>query len=357
MTDRPSLPGMSVPTLADILQLLRPRLSQALLSGDGMQDVLACARELPSAAAQTGFALEFRCESQDPVADLSLLTRRGCAVSNHFIARGEVEGADAAAVALSSLFRQTERDDTLHSRAVGGIALEFDIAHSPPRGASPGIFVSPPEFRGDPSTGYADPGRLVAALAAAGCPEHAGDRGAIESIFAALPPGASVSHGGLFPAREPAIIRLNVAGVEQAGISSFLGRLGWPGAPDPAIEVLSDFRDLTPWFRVALDIYDGSIVPRLGLEVCQQMPRYKLGGDTGIWRRFIDRLEERQWCRPDKAAGLRAWPGWEVVFDGTGAFTAYRAIHHFKFDIRDEKIAARAYLFTLFRPVPGGQRA
>lgn len=345
----PSRPCMGR-TLADVLQVLRPRIPHSLLGGGGWQRMLACARELPSAAAEYGFAFELRCESPDPAADLCLLTDRGpgCAVASHFVARGEAVDADAAAVALGALFREAQRDGSARSPAVGGITLEFDLAHPLPRGASPGVFVSSPEFRGPPSMGYTDPDRLLAALAAAGCPEHTGNRRAIEAIFAALPPGASVSQGGTFPAREPAIMRLVVAGAENADIPSFLGRAGWPGVSDPAIGVLSDFRDLTPYVGFAFDLHDGRIAPRLGLEMFQPV---ESGGDAGVWRRFIDRVEERRWCRPDKAKGLRAWLGWEIVFDRTGACTAYRTIHHFKFDLRDGKITVRAYAFVLLRPM------
>ena len=334
--------------MADVLQLLRPRIPHALLSGGGWHRVLACARALPCAAAERGFGFELYCESPDPAADLWLLTDRESVLASHFVARGEAAGADADAVALRALFREAQRDGPAHSRAVGGVALEFDLAHPPPGGASLGVFVSSPEYRGTAATGYTDAGRLLAALAAAGCPEHAGNRRAIEAVCAALPPGASVSHGGTFPAREPAIMRLLVAGAEYADIASFLGRAGWPGVPDPAIDILSDFYDLTPCVRFAFDLHDGRIAPRLGLEVFQPIPQHTRGGDAGAWRRFIDRVEERRWCRPDKAKGLRAWPGWELVFDRTGTFTAYRTIHHFKFDVRDGKIAVRAYVFVRF---------
>ena len=341
-------PGLSARSLADVLQTLRPRIPRALLDGGGWRRLQACAHGLPSAAALTGFCLEFRCESPDPAADLGLLTSRGCAISRHYIALGEAEGADAAAVALSTLFHAAEGDDTPLSRAVGALSLEFDVARRNWRGAAPGVFVSPPEYLEDPSTGYTSPGRLMTALTAAGCARHTGNRRAIDAVCAALPPGANVSQGGLFPGREPPIIRINIAGAENADMSAFLRRLGWPGAPEPAVDILSAFRDLAPCFRFALDIHDGRIAPRLGLEMFQEMPRHGLGGDADAWRRFIDRLEERCLCRPDKAAGLRAWPGWEPVFDRTGAYTALRTFHHFKFDMRDEKLAARAYVFVLF---------
>ena len=335
--------------MADVLRRLRPRIPQALLSGVGWRRVLDCASDLPSALAQTGFGFELGLESPEPEADLWMLTGPGSAVSRHFIDRGQATDADADAVALGALYREAGRKGSMLSRAVGGIVLEYDIARRSPRAESPGIFVSPPGFAEDPSTGYTDPDRLWAALAAAGCPEP-GNRRTVRAICASLPPGASVSHGGMFPGRKPAILRLNIAGAEQAHMPSFLDRLGWPGAPGPAARLVADFRDLTPSFRFALDIHEGTIAPRLGLEMFQPLSRHGGVGEPDVWHRFIDRLEARRWCLPDKAAGLRAWSGWNTVFDRMGVFNELRAIHHFKLDLRDGETTARAYTFGLYAP-------
>ena len=82
----------------------------------------------------------------------------------------------------------------------------------------------------------------------------------------------------------------------------------------------------------------------------QNMPEHFLGGDSDVWKRFIDRLERRGLCLQAKAAGLRRWSGWGHVFDREEAYCAYRAIHHIKLDIVGESIAARAYLFIKFLP-------
>lgn len=75
--------------------------------------------------------------------------------------------------------------------------------------------------------------------------------------------------------------------------------------------------------------------------------------DPDVWRGFVDRLEERKLCQPGKASGLRAWLGWETIFDSDGTFTEYRTIHHFKFDLKGEEITARAYAFAIYAPANG----
>ena len=345
-------PELSATTLDSVFELLRPRVSPALLSGDGWMRMQACARELPAAAIQSGIAFEVRLEVPDPSADLGILTRSGCAVSSHFISRGKASNADAVTAGLGKLL--VEREKSPISNAVGGVTLEFDVARHAPGEHKTGIFISAPEFHKDPSDGYADPGQLFAALSLAGCPERSSNRKAIESVFAEMPPQARVSHCGMFPFRDPPILRLNISGIEISGLRAFLDRFGWPGKASPVIEVLREFRDLVSEVRLALDIHDGGIAPRLGLEMQQPATQHGFdNGSAGYWCRFMDRLEERRMCLAEKAAGLRTWPGWELIFGRTTTFALYRTFHHFKFDMKDGEITARAYIFALLSPAPG----
>ena len=246
MTARQPSRNRPASTLAGIFRLLRPSIPPTLLDGEGWQRVLDCARGLPAAAAQIGFGLECRLDAPEPAADLGLLTGPGCAVSAELIARGEAPQAEPASASLSRLFKESRREGCALSRAVSGITLEFDIARAAAPGKPPGVFLAPPEFTKDGRGGYTDPDRLAAALAGAGHVLHSADRRMIEAVFAALPPGAHVAQGGLFPGRRPVILRLNVGGVEMADTPAFLERAGWPGVPDRVVGTLSDCRDLTP---------------------------------------------------------------------------------------------------------------
>ena len=75
----------------------------------------------------------------------------------------------------------------------------------------------------------------------------------------------------------------------------------------------------------------------------QDTPPQWFASDAGVWRECIDRLEQRRWCLPPKAAALRAWTGCEMVFDRTDALQAFRGLHHFKFDLHDGRVTAKAY--------------
>ena len=305
-----------------------------------------CAAALPYSTSQFGLAFELRLESPEPSADLGILTARKSALSSQLIDSGELAEPGSATAILGGLFREVERVGSPLSRNVGGISLEYDIAKRDPL-APPGVFISPPGYDGYPSSGYTDPQRLCSALAAAGCPRHGGNENVLKTVFAALPPGTSVSQGGFFPTREPPIIRLNIAMTEDSDPYSFLDGLGWPGSPEPMLRVLADFRDLAPYVRFALDIHEGEIFPRLGAEVFQPMTAEGITNDAGVWLRFIERIERSGWCLPGKAAGLRAWQGSDPVWDKTGLHTEYRFIHHFKFDLNDGEITVRAYIFLM----------
>ena len=329
---------------------MRGRIPEALIEGEGWRRLLDCAANLPYATSQFGLAFESRLESAEPHADLGILTAKKSAISSHFINRGELGSRGSADAALGRLFREVERDGSPLSRDVGGIMLEYDIAGRDPQGA-PGVFLSPPEFYGHPSSGYTDPDRLSSALAAAGCPKHAGNEDILKAVFAALPPETSVSQGAFFPAREPPIIRLNIAMTESGDPDTLLDSLPWPGPPQPMLGALAEFRDLTPVVRFALDIHAGEISPRLGAEVFQPITPQGPANDAGVWESFIQRIERKGLCVPEKADGLRAWQGSKLIWGPWGRGAEWRVIHHFKFDLNGGNLTVRAYIFLLHQPM------
>ena len=326
-----------------------------MLDDVGWKRIQDCALELPSEAAHTGLALEFRCGSRQASGDLSLLTGRGTAISKHYIQLGRTKGIDKAIVILGSLLEAASGKDPVISRDLGGVSLEYDLSDHEFCGRAPGVFLSPPESVQDHSAGYTDAERVMAVLAAAGCPEDDNNRKTLELLCANLPSGANISQCGLFLARNPPVIRINIAGIESSELQWFLDIIGWPGSPKNAIGVLAHFNDLTPVYRIALDLLNGRIAPRLGLEVFQPLENTVSGGDLGIWKRFVDRLVVRGLCLPGKANGLKAWLGWEPIFDSNGIFPTLRVLHHFKFDMREDAVEAKAYIFALMGAPMGNE--
>ena len=75
----------------------------------------------------------------------------------------------------------------------------------------------------------------------------------------------------------------------------------------PAAAVLDSMDGLFDHVAVSLDVSARGPGARLGLEL------YRAVAD---WRPFIARIEEKGWCLPEKAEGLRRWRGAERLFGG-----------------------------------------
>ena len=133
--------------------------------------------------------------------------------------------------------------------------------------------------------------------------------GTVERIFAALPEKGYVFHAGALPARSPRAFRILLKGIAREEVPALLEQVGWPGPTDEAAAVLASMDDLVDYIAVSLDGTARGPGPRLGLELYRPLKWF--AADRAGWRPFIARLEERGWCLPAKAEGLRRWPGTE----------------------------------------------
>ena len=351
MDHSPVPQGLSVASLGEALQVLRPGIPRALLDGPAWERVVACTRDLPAVAATDMFGFEYRLQQEAPDADLSLAVSFRSDVALHYIERGAAADADAAVSALGWFLREGRRDDSFLSRVFGSMVVEYDLSTGVQRTSPPGFYLMPPPcpVGGTARPAHVNPGLLTAVLAAAaGRTEDAGDRRAVENVFDALPATARVLHAGVFPGRDPWVIRLEIAGIEEAELPRMLERVDWPGSVDAAIGVLSDLPDRSPHVWIALGVTSDGIFPRLGLEFFQG-PNWR-SNKAGVWQRFIDRLVEKGWCLPGKAAGLRACTGAEHIFDKNRAFLARQGINHIKVSLQDSVVEAKAYVGAWLTP-------
>ena len=160
--------------------------------------------------------------------------------------------------------------------------------------------------------------------------------GAVERIFAALPPeGGHVFQAGALPARSPKAFRILLGGVAPERVPALLERVEWPGPTDEAAEALASMDGLFGDVAVSLDVGARGPGPRLGLELC------RAGAD---WRPFIARIEECGWCLPEKAEGLRRWRGAERLFGGGEVHRVRLGLSHVKVVVeRGARTEAKAY--------------
>ncbi|MCY4592886.1 MAG: hypothetical protein OXE86_20495 [Alphaproteobacteria bacterium] len=337
----------------DIVPELRPFVPRSLLDCQGWERLLDRVGGLPGwpTAASVGF--EFRLVG-DARADLAVAVRRDSHLLDYYVDQGKGAGPDSAAAALAGFFTRLADTETSaesrHSDWFESAMLEYDVAGAlPGQPADPGLFIRLVHGGPDwPAKRLPAPGVLAAALASAvGWTEDESEVRAVERVFATLPPGGKVGQIGAMPGRELRAIRLIVDGVEAEEVPDCLGRLGWPGQAAKAMAVLADMRDITPQFRLSLDISVDGMSPRLGLEL---YPPVDLEGKdqwltTGrsTWRPVVDRLEALRWCQPDKARGLLDFPGLDKLFDEKGVLLLYRGINHVKVTIEADDLQAKAY--------------
>ena len=346
--NRVRLPADSFGTL---LAGLRPLIPPSLLDGPGWERLLGRVGTLPGAATAGNCGFEFRLGEPEPAADFAVPIALGTALESHCIRAGTAAVPGSAEAALARYFG---RGGGARSSLVDSTILEYDIAE-PGAGTPPGIFL---KLRGPSGPGLADASAgeagLVADLLAdaSGWSREEGERRAVERAFSALPAKAEVVHAGALPGRAPRAVRLVAKELDAAEAGAVLKRLGQPRPVEAMEAVLADMHDVSRPFWLSFDITTRGVSSRIGLEMSP--PTAGRGGYLGTtrtdWLPIVERLETRGWARPEKAQGLRAWPGRVKVYEKQGVFFMYRGINHVKIVIEGDAVSAKAYAGMSYAP-------
>ena len=353
---------------APVLEGCHPLFPPELVGGGGWERLLDRARRLPRSVSDTPFGFEFHLGKPSPDADLSVAAPSGSDQSRHFIregaraergaspaAKADAAARTAAAALAAGLREQAGNPDSYLARAVSHFVLEYDLVGLAPGRPPPppGIFLAPRRDAPGSRDGFFEhrnPAGVLPALAAAvGWNGHEEMLGTVERIYAALPEGGHVFQAGAFPARSPKAFRIVVAGVGIEEVPALLERVEWPGPTDEAAEVLASMGGLVDHVAVSIDARAGGTGPRLGLELYR--PRnWSIADHTG-WRALIARLVECGWCLPEKAEGLRRWPGVEGLLGGGELHLVRQGINHVKVVVeRGARTEAKAYAGMEVRP-------
>ena len=347
---------------APILEGCRPLFPRELLDTGGWERLLDRARLLPRSVLDAHFGFEFHLGEPSPDADLFVVVRPGSDLSRHCIGEGARSEPGSAAAALGAGLReQATNPDSYLARSVGGVVLEYDLAGLAPhrRPPPPGVFLSPRRGpsgpRGVPFE-HRDPAGLLAALAAVvGWSGREEMLGTVERVFAALPERGFVFQAGALPARSPKAFRILLGGVAGERVPALLEQVGWPGSTVAAADVLADVDGFVDHVAVSLDVTARGPGPRLGLELYRPPMWFEV--DRTGWRPFIVRLEEKGWCLPAKAEGLRRWPGTERLLGGGEVLLVRQGISHVKVVVeRGARTVAKAYVGMAVRPCGSGRR-
>ena len=339
-----------------ILKGCRSLFPPELLDSGGWGRLLDRAKRLPRSVLDSHFGFEFHLADPAADADLCVVALPGSDLSRHYIAEGaHAEPGSPTAALAAGLREQTANPDSYLARAVAAVVLEYDLVgpalYRPP--PAPGIFFAPQTSASGPRTGcpeHRDPAGLLAALAATvGWSGHEEVLGTVERLFSALPERGYVFQAGALPARSPRAFRIVVAGVAKEEVPALLERVEWPGPTAAAADVIASTGDLVAYVLVSMDVTARGPGPRLGLELYRATRWFEV--DRRGWRPFIARLEERGWCLPAKAEGLRRWPGTERLLGNGEIHLVRQGINHVKVVIeRGARTVAKAYVGMSVRP-------
>ena len=339
----------------DVFPRLRRFVPPALLDGPWWDRLVERVGELPSWLTLNYAAFEFRLGDPAPAADYFVSVAPGRPSMEYYVRLGEAAKPDSAEAALGRVYALMNGAGPPSESSLTGwfraSMLEYDIAEVPPDlRPAPGVFLAlkPQSELDEDVAGSRTPHRLAATIAnAVGWEEDEAERLAVERAFAALPGSGVVDQIGAAPERGPRLIRLIVDGLKLRNVPAFLKRLKWDGSTRKVMDTLEEMRDMTPVFRMALDVSAHGVGPRLGLEMYR--PRspsdldYWLTSGRNAWRPVVDYLEEMKWCLPEKGAGLQAFPGIERLFEEKGMSILYKGINHFKLSIEGDAVEAKAY--------------
>jgi hypothetical protein len=143
-------------------------------------------------------------------------------------------------------------------------------------------------------------------------------------------------------------VRLELFGLDPAGIDAFLGRVA-PGTATWVEDVAALFEGVE---RIHLSLDLGTeVLPRIGVEGSfSRLPSREPG-----WQELLDRLVACGLCRPDEREAALAWPGYDTFRTATRAWPAdaglrdvcFRRLSHVKVVCRPDR-APEAKLYLLF---------
>ncbi len=174
-----------------------------------------------------------------------------------------------------------------------------------------------------------------------------------------LPIGAYVFQIGLMLARKMETVRLCIRNISPLQIVPYLAQISWQGNIDNLTQFLHSLSPLVD--RIDLDIdVDFATRSKIGLE-CHFNLQPSL---ESKWVLFLDFLEDRSLCLPEKRQAILSYPGYlresahkdqwpeglkrlTQILGNTKEGVIFRGIHHIKITYQDSSPQeAKAYLYV-----------
>lgn len=357
---------------------MRPAFPTELFDGVYWERLLARAAEVPVAAIENAFGFEIRLGRPEPASDFCIVVPADGEVRSHYIGlarqevTGEIEpacsaqsgvpGLDArngagrrlARDSLAACLREMEIAGSFANEFIanGATMLEYDVLEPRPGShPSPGVFW---DIAGPVKP--AQVGEIVRLLAMAsgmpvrpasrdvpggGAPPEVDWAAALRHVADAATPYGCISQVGTFVGRQRVGVRVNVGRLEHEALAPLLDAIGWPGPVTAATDAMAVCGLPGMALAAALDVGQGGVGPRLGLELA--LPGGWAKSRWRHWNPFLDILVAKGWCRADKAAGLKRWCGLTTLY-GRETYWIAKGMNHVKIGIQDDTVEAKAYL-------------
>lgn len=231
-------------------------------------------------------------------------------------------------------------------RCLRSVWLEFDLDHEP-QGLPVPIVCA--KLLPDAEPGWIME-RLIPALH--GRPLSPAQRQWVALALREIPAPASLLYVFSLLSRESDAVRLEIFGLDPAGIVAYLERIG-PHLVPSVRETASLFVGVER-IHLSLDIAS-EILPRIGIEGSfSRFPRRE-----PRWGQLFDRLVERGLCAPEKRDAALTWPGYDSFWTAPERWPAtprpapgfcVRSLSHLKVVCRpDREPEAKVYL--MFGPL------
>jgi hypothetical protein len=308
-------------SLAGTLGLAARHAPPTLVPDAARERVIWVGGRIPAALSRAAY-LECRLRGGPGPVDLIFrVEREGAEIlagRNPVIGPGHLRGGGPAWEAVSALCAAWLDGRQAAWALVRHLWIELDLDAPAAPGAPP---VPPPSIflaLDDDATAAMDADALLATVETVLAPLQPGgmdaaSRARIRDVLRRRPPGAAVPYAGIMLSRARQAVRIYLSRVPGAAVPALLDEVGWPeeetrdtarvlGAVDagtaPALGMLH------------LDVLEGALLPRLGLEYTLER-RAQVRGEI-VERAFVERLVECGLCAPERRDALLAWPGYEV---------------------------------------------
>lgn len=356
-------------SLTDYLKVLRPKISEQLISTKNWSNINSVARFLPSGITSF-FGFECRLGIKEARADFLICADTNGAGrqilannDNYLIKLPELLLSDPIWNNIHKFSKDWNRETSPLYERVNNVWLEFDVDRAVTDIPLPSCFFGPePIHSTSSSSNLSHPQRWITQNALKLLIDRDISPQVESQLFKCidlLPSEAFVFQIGVMLSRKSDLIRICLRNITPQEILEYLRKIDWKGSFEQLELLLNQISDLTQ--RIDLDIDVGeNVKSKIGLECyLNRQPKFE-----PRWKNFLDYLVEKQLCLSEKRDSLLAYPGYIRQKDYRDLWpgnllklsqilgTEYERIfftglHHIKITYQESKILeAKGYLYA-----------